>query len=414
MKPGVLGRDFGLFCAARMVAVIGSAVTAVAFPILVYQMTGSAAWTSTVTALQVAPYLVFGLVAGAIADRRSRRHIMVAANAVAAVALLTVPVAGHAGVLHVGQVLAVAVVLSSAFVWFDAAAFGALPAIVGRERVARANSALWTATTLLGIGGPAMGGVLVARTGASNAVAIDVVCYLAAAVCLILVARPMGPPRESNPATIPDGLGADIGDGVRFVLGHNVVRPLTLVGVANSVAAGGLTGLLLVLAIEHLGLTTHGSGYGALLALVAAGGFLAAVVLPALSRRVPVGWITLAGLAVCVPSVLLLSVTSSVTAASACLLVYSSGNTMVILNGINLRQRLTPDHLQARVNTTARMAAWGGTPVGAAVCGLLAQATDVRVAVAATSIVLVIGIIYGCKAGLSQHSFGASESHAVG
>ncbi|WP_088942019.1 MFS transporter [Rhodococcus sp. 1168] len=409
MKSGVLGRDFVLFSAARMVTVIGSAVTAVAFPILMYQLTGSAAWTSLVAAFHVAPYLLFGLVAGAVADRQSRRRIMVVANVVAASALLTVPVAGNAGALHVGHILAVAGSVSSAFVWFDAAAFGALLTLVGREQVARANSVMWTATTLLGVVGPALGGLLVACTGASISVALDAVCYLVAAICLIVVARPMGPARRpGHEATASRGLGAAIGEGVRFILGHSAIRSLTLVGVANSVAAGGLTGLLLVFAVERLGFNARGSGYGALLGLIAAGGFFAAAILPTLSQRLPVGRITMAGLAVCVPSILVLSTTTSGIGACVCLLIYSGGNTVVILNGINLRQQLTPDHLQARVNTTARMAAWGGTPFGAIACGLLTKVVDARIALAATTIVLAFGLAYGHQAGLSRRDFGTS------
>jgi hypothetical protein len=52
--------------------------------------------------------------------------------------------------------------------------------------------------------------------------------------------------------------------------------------------------------------------------------------------------------------------------------------TLTIINGISLRQMVTPDHLQGRVNATARMIAWGGTPFGAAIGGILAQALDIR------------------------------------
>ena len=52
----------------------------------------------------------------------------------------------------------------------------------------------------------------------------------------------------------------------------------------------------------------------------------------------------------------------------------------VILTGIGLRQRVTPYELQSRVNVSARMIAWGGTPFGAALGGLLAEVVDIRIA----------------------------------
>lgn len=407
MSSGGLGPDFGWFWVARMVAVVGSALTAVALPVIVYDLTRSPSLTSSVTALQVAPYLLFGLLAGAMADRVPRRRVMLGAQALAAVALLSVPAAQELGTLHVVHVLVVAGLVSSAFVWFDAAAFGALPAIVGRADIARANSALWTASTLLGIGGPALGGLLIALLGAHEVLAVDAACYVLAGACLLAVVRPMGP-LDVTPDHARPTLWSDIHEGVAFLWRHDVIRPLTLLGVANSVAAGGVTGLLLVLGVERLGISSDGGAFGGLLAVIAIGGFLAATVLPGLSRHAPVGWITLGALGACLPAVLLLAAATSILAASGCLLVWSIGNTLVILNGISLRQQLTPDALQARVNTTGRMVAWGGTPVGALACGLIAQTSGAAVGVAATSVVLLGGLAYGCAAGMRSREFGAT------
>lgn len=405
MTVSGLGADFRWFWTARMVAVVGSALTTVALPVIVYDLTRSAVLTSAVTGLQVAPYLVLGLLAGAMADRLPRRRVMLAAQALSATALLSVPVTQHLASLHVAHVLVVAALVSSAFVWFDAAAFGALPAIVGRAAIARANSALWTASTLLGIGAPALGGLLVSVLGAHDVLSVDATCYVLAAGCLVLVTRPMGPfPRHD--AAERTTVVADVVEGVRFLWGHDVIRPLTLMGVANSIAAGAVTGLLLVLVVEQLGRPSGGTTLGVLLALVALGGFVAAAALPWLSRRAPIGWISLGGLGIGVPAVLGLSSSTSVVAAGACLLVWGAGNTVVILNGITLRQQLTPDRLQARVNTTGRMVAWGGTPVGAVGCGLLAQAVGVGLAVAAASAVLTAGAAYGWSAGLGRRDFG--------
>lgn len=406
MIPRGLGRDFGWFWAARMVAVVGSALTAVALPVIVYDLTESASLTSAVTALQVAPYLVFGLLAGAMADRLPRRRIMLGAQLVSALSLLTIPAAQHLGTLHVAHVLVVTALVSSAFVWFDAAAFGALPAIVGRADIGRANSALWTASTLLGIGAPAVGGLLVALLGPHNVLTLDAACYVLAAICLLTVVRPMGPLDKS---TGPERsrLRSDIREGIVFLWQHDVIRPLTLLGVANSVAAGGVTGLLLVLGVERLGISSDGGALGGLLATVAAGGFLAAAALPWLTRHIAVGRITLGALSMCLPAIVLLAASTSILTAAGCLLMWSVGNTIVILNGISLRQQLTPDRLQARVNTTGRMVAWGGTPIGAIGAGAITQITDAAAGVGAMAAVIVAGIAYGLAAGMRNRHFGA-------
>src|SRR5262245_61187221 len=91
-------REFRRDWLARTVSVGGSMVTFVVLPVLVYRMTGSAVWTALVTAAESLPYLCFGLVAGALADRADRKRVMVGTDLASAVVLLSVPAAYLFGV----------------------------------------------------------------------------------------------------------------------------------------------------------------------------------------------------------------------------------------------------------------------------------------------------------------------------
>lgn len=386
------------FAAARVLAVAGSAVTAVATSLLVWELSGSELLTSLVAAAQVAPYLVLGLLAGAMADRLPRRRVMVSSQVACAVGLLTVPVAHGVGVLTVGHVLAVALLLATCFVWFDAAAFGALPAIMGRDRVVAANSLIWTSTTLVGIGAPALAGLLVGVLGPAQALSVDAVAYLAAAGLMMRVVASMDPPRDSGPA---QGAGPattirqDIVEGLRFVMQHPLVRDLTLLGIGNSLAGGAVTGLLVVLAAQEVDGPATGQAYGLMLTVVALGGFLAAALLPRLAARVPTRRLTLTGLAVGVPSVVVLAAEQAYPVVLGMLLVWSGSSTLVVLNGITARQQVTPHHLQARVNTTARLIAWGGTPLGAVAGGAISQVWSTSTALAVAAAVLGVTAFTG-------------------
>lgn len=399
-----LGRDYALFWAARVLAVAGATVTAVAVPVLIYQRSSSPLLTAAVAALQVVPYLAFGLVAGAVADRVPRRTLMVAAELISAAALLSLVVVGEDAA--VGHILVVATIVPTAFVWFDAAAFGALPALVGRDRIVEANSALWTATTLVGIGGPAVAGLLVAAGGATTALSVDVVACVLAAILLALVAGPMGPAQRSGPRT---RLRADMVEGLAFVLRHPVIRALTLAGTLNSIAGGAVSGLVVVVAVEQLGSSTKGDVPGLLLTAIAVGGFLAAISLPRLLRRVRLGLVTVGSLALGTPAVLVLAASSTVAAAAVALVVWGLATTLVILNGISTRQQLTPDHLQARVNTSARMLAWGGTPFGALAAGAAAEMADTSAALVGVALVCVAAVTYALASGLASVT---SETHS--
>src|SRR3954452_22675335 len=138
--------DFRRYWLARALSVTGSMVTAIALLVLVYRLSGSTVLTAVVTALESAPYLLTGLFAGALADRWNRRRVMVNSDLVNAVLVGSVPVAHLLDMLTVAHVLVVAFLVQSVYTFFDGANFGALPVLVGRARVAQANSVVWTAS----------------------------------------------------------------------------------------------------------------------------------------------------------------------------------------------------------------------------------------------------------------------------
>jgi hypothetical protein len=135
------------------------------------------------------PYLLFGLLAGALADRGDRRRLMVGGDLLRAALVGSVPLAAALGVLKLPHVYLAALGVAVVFVWADAASFGALPALIGRQRLPAANSARWSASTTLTITGPAVAGVLVATVGPTPALWVDAASYLASALLLASIRR---------------------------------------------------------------------------------------------------------------------------------------------------------------------------------------------------------------------------------
>lgn len=390
-------RAFVLFWTARVVSIGGSTISAVVLPILVFQLTGSALQTALLATLEVLPYFAFGLIAGALADRVDRRRLMVGCNLVQALLVASIPVAAALGVLTLTQIYLVAMLSMTAFVWFDAANFGALPALVGRGLVVPANSAIWAATTAIGIVAPALGGGLAAAVGAADVIALDAATFLLSALLLARIARPFNQARTERPAPEPilQRTVDDIREGLAFLWRQRLVRTMTLVGFGNSFSAGAVVGLLVVYAVQALGLAETDGRIGLLYTATAVGGLAASLLLPPLARRFPVGWITLAGLAAHLAVLIALALASSFWSGVVLVGLWQLCSTLVIINGIVLRQQVTPDHLQARVNTTARMVAWGGQPFGAAIGGVLAETFDVRVALLLVAGGVGLSSVYG-------------------
>jgi len=380
-------RDFRRWFLSRSVSVAGTAASAVALPVLVYRTTGSAALTAAVVGLEALPYLAFGLFFGALADRLPRKRAMVRADIVNAALATTIPVADAFGVLTVWHLLAVAFGIGVGFCWFDSAAWGALPRLVGKARLPEANSLIWGTSVVIGIVSPAATGVFMTAAGPSLVLAIDAASYLGSAVLIASVRTPLTPERPERVR-----LAADIGAGLRFIWREPVVRTLTSTGFLLAIAGGGTFGLLVVHADQALRVASGDWRIGLLYSASAFGGLVAAVLLPRTARRVGEGVVSVAGYSLFAVAIVVLASAYSPLVGLAGWVLWEFAYTMSITNGINVRQQLTPDEMQGRVNTTGRMIAWGGTPFGALIGGLVAQATSARIAYAVLTVPVVVGL----------------------
>ena len=389
---------FRTFVVARAICWAGNAVTLVALPLLVYQQSGSALLSGVTFAVESLPYLLFGLFAGAVADRFDRKSILVVAQMLSAVALASIPLANVAGDVLIVHALTVAFLVSTVFVFYDAASFGVVPALVGRDRIADATGTLVSVGTVIGIAGPLLGGVAATALSPAAAIAIDACCYLLAAALTATIAIPPNAVEAVPGRRISD----QIGEGLRYIWQQPVVRALTLVGIGVSLANGVVVGLMVVVGVRRLGLDDGDARLGALYAATALGAFLISLVSAKIQRVVDTGKITLAGIAVSAGAMLLWAQTPWFVVSLVILVVYQAANTMIIVNGIVVRQSITPDELQSRVNTTARMIAMGGTPFGAATGGAVAQVCGVGVAVSAGAVALLCSAFVGWRMGVAR------------
>ncbi|MEU6857553.1 MFS transporter [Glycomyces sp. NPDC046736] len=389
------GRDllalpgFRRWYAARMTSLVGTAASGVAVPMLVWDRTGSATATAAASGLALAPYLLFGLFAGAYADRLDRRRLMVGADAAAAVLLATVPLAALFGTVTAVHVLAVVVLTGTAFVWFDAAAFGALPQIVGPGGLQRANSLIFSTSTVVGIAAPALGGLLASVAGPETVLGLNAFTFAASALLLRGLTLP------ERPAAKAASIGADIAEGLRFIWSEPRIRALTFAGFGIACTGGGALGLIVVHAHELLHVPDW--KLGLLYSATAAGSLLGAMFLTRWTARFGHGPVSIAAYLTELAMVIALAAAgpgpAAFALAVAAWIAWDAAHTAAVVNGITVRQLLTPDALQGRVNTTGRMIAWGGAPIGALAAGGLADLVGVRNAFLLLAIPVAAGAI---------------------
>ncbi len=368
VRPRRDGHAFGRLWAAVGISNLGDGAATVALPLLAAALTRDPALVAGVTIAQQLPWLLFALPAGVIVDRWERKGLMWRADLLRGLAL-----AGFALLIALDQgslalLYAIAFGLGIAETVFDTAYRSVLPSLVPSDELERANARLQgTEIVTNRFLGPPLGGLLFAAA-ASAPLFLDAASFLLAAASVLAIG---GRFRPSAAAGQQANVREAVGEGIRWLLAHRLLRALAVVvSVWHLVWAAG-SAVLVLYAQELLGL---GSGaYGILLAAGAIGSVLgsacASRLVGVLGRRsVLVGSVGLAALAQ-----LGLAVAGSPFVAALALAL--SGLCAVTWNVItvSLRQRLAPDALLGRVNGAYRFAAIGSLAVGAGLGAVLAS-----------------------------------------
>jgi MFS family permease len=134
-----MGRDFWLYFSGQLISQVGSSFTLFALPLLVFKITHSATNLALTTASEFVPYLLFGLVLGALADRVDRKRMMLLTDVGRGLVIVVLPVLALSGTLQVADIYAVAFVQSTLGILFTCGEFAAIPSLVGRDDLVAAN-----------------------------------------------------------------------------------------------------------------------------------------------------------------------------------------------------------------------------------------------------------------------------------
>lgn len=380
-------RDFRVLYAAGALSHLGSNVGYVAIPLLaVTVLDAGPGQAGALAALSTVAFLVIGLPVGAWVDRLPGRGVLVAADAARAVLFASIPVAWWLDALSLPQLYAVVLLNGCATVFFDVGSQSVLPELVGRGRLVRANTALVGLMAGANIAGRGAGGLLVQLCTAPLAILGGAVAYLVSAVGLT------GITRRRAPTTAAAGrrrLRAEIGEGLRHVLGSRELRALACTATLANLGAQMVNAVLPVLFTREPHLSA-----GALGAYWAAGGaglLLGAGLAGRFAARLGHGRaLGLAGLWLA-PGALAVALIGDgpwLWVAGAGWLVAMTKTGIDNVLGVTLRQHLTPDPLLGRMNATFRFLLTGALAVGSALGGLIGQTAGIRVAICAGAICL--------------------------
>jgi MFS family permease len=183
-------REFRLLLLGQGVSVLGDRMVAVALAFAVLEVGGSAASVGLVLAAGSVPLVASVLVGGVVADRLSRRSVMIAADLARVASQGAMAALLLAGVAEVWMLAALAAATGAATGFFNPASTGLLPEVLPPERLQQANALRSTAVSAGEIAGPVIGGVLVAAAGAGAAIAVNAGTFAFSALCLAALRVP--------------------------------------------------------------------------------------------------------------------------------------------------------------------------------------------------------------------------------
>ncbi|QUQ66737.1 MFS transporter [Kutzneria sp. CA-103260] len=330
------------------------------------------------------PWLVCALPAGALVDRVDRRRAMLAANATRGALLLVM-----FGVHELWALYAVALCVGVTETVYDTAAQSIVPQIVDRDLLPRANGRLYAVELMANeFAGPPLAGLLVG-VGAMAAFGAPVALWAAAVAVLATL-----PGRFKVARPEPTTLRADIAEGLCFLVRQPILRTFTVATALFNLATSATFAILVLYAVgPGSAMSLSEQTYGVLIASTAAGSLLGSLLAERIehwlgrARALQLSYVVSA-VTIAVPTMTTNPVTVGIGlfTGSAAVLV-----TNIVM--VSLRQRITPDRLLGRLNSTHRLVAWGTKPLGAALGGFLATTIGVRPVFAVVAILPLLALI---------------------
>ncbi|MGH7332796.1 MAG: MFS transporter [Candidatus Rokuibacteriota bacterium] len=372
-------RDFRVYYAGNLVAQIGSWMQSVSQSWLVLQLTNSPFLLGLTATLQSGPILVLAVFAGVLADRLTKRNILILTQAVQGTLALALGLLVWSGHVRFGYVAVMAVIWGITSALDQPTRQSFIMELVGRAHVVSAvgmNSASFNTARIVG---PAVAGILIARVGLFAGFLLNTLAFAVSIAALTRVPARGPSPRAST--TILD----ETVEGLTYAARTPTVRFVLSLQVVVSFCVFNFSVYVPLLARNVLGLGSE--GFGLLMASLGVGAVAAGLSLGALGTRRPAPNLIAASAAAACAGLVGLSVTRSVWAAVILLAAVGFTGTLAMASCNTSLQLMAPDAMRGRMMSLYTLLSSGVFPIGAFVVGALSQSWGVSIAFAVNGLV---------------------------
>lgn len=398
-----LGRRFWVLWVAATVSVAGDGIYAGALPLLAARLTRDPEAVSLTTVMSRAGWLLLGIVSGVLVDRWSKTSVMWRVDALRAVVMSTFAALVLTGHTSMALIYGVSLVLGLVSPFFENAYSAVLPHIVAPAALERANS--WDQTSLLvgaNLAGPPLGAALFVWLPGFPLL-LQAISFGVAAVMVALLRRGVDDQPPPTPDATPTSLASELADGLRYLLGHRLLRTLAMLLAAINAISAAVVSLLVLYVLEVMKYPE--AAYGWFMAVFAGGGLVGAAAVPYLKARLGTFAAVLLAAGGFAVGALLMGLLPYAPFVVVGIVVTGIGSSLWNVITMSLRQRIVPAQMLGRVTGIYRMLGMGAIPFGAAAGGAVAQATNVQVAYVVAGLVVgaaTIASVIPLRTGLAE------------
>jgi MFS family permease len=374
MLRGKLWRDreFLKLWGGQGISELGSQVSQLALPtVAILLLDATPFQVGLLAAFEFLAFPALGLVAGVWADRLRRRRIMIACDLGRMLALASVPVAFVFGVLTIPQLYVVGLVTGIGTVFFDVSYQSYLPSLISRADLVEGNTKLQVTASVAQMAGPALAGLLIQLVGPARAVVADATSFLVSVLSLAWIRCPEPSPKPAM-GSAPTSFRAEMWEGIQVVFGNPTIWKIAGSTSTSNLGSNIVFAVYLIFAyrVLHLSPGVIGIVFGA----GAVGGLIGALCASWIARHIGLGPTLFATIVVGGASAILIPLAQfgfAVPLLFAASVIGSFCNPIYNINQVSLRQAITPDRVQGRMNATVRTVIWGTIPIGALIGGVI-------------------------------------------
>ncbi|HEX4790981.1 MAG TPA: MFS transporter [Actinospica sp.] len=387
LPAGQWRKDFRYVWAGESASLLGTQVLQLALPLTaITTLKATAGQLGLLGAATYAPYLLIGLPAGILVDRRHRRPIFIIANLGQMAAIGAVPLLAAIHQLSFPRLLAAALFAGFMRVLFTIAYRSYLPAIVPPEYLTPANARLTASESVAQIGGPGIAGVLVQLIGAPYTLIVDSVSYLASALGSIAVRQ-----REPAVRRDPAPMRKQIAEGFSFTFHSGYLRAFLGEAASYNLCWQIVQTILVLFAVRDLGMKP--GTLGLVMSLGAVGALLGASSTGRIAARIGLGRTLVATAVIGDLAPLVLPAAGhggwAAPLFAVAFFVQGIGTTGCNVHAMAIRQTITPDRIRGRTNAAYLFVVLGIQPFGSLIGGWLGDSIGLR----ATLLVGVLGLL---------------------